>query len=86
MYSFNSIVESEANMNGVRTWDDNFIQKFTTYSFKFIVESEANVNVNGVGIWDDNSLFIQISIALVAKNYQYFKLFVVVGEQWFPQL
>ena len=31
-----------ANVNGV--WDDNFIQKFTTYSFKPIVESMANVN------------------------------------------
>ena len=56
-YSFKSIVESKANVNGV--WDDNFIQKFTTYSFKSIVESKANVNVNGVGTWDDNSLFIQ---------------------------
>ena len=45
------IVESMANMNGV--WDDNFIQKFTTYSFKSIIESMANVN----GVWDDN--FIQ---------------------------
>ena len=36
----------------------------TTYSFNSIVESEANVN----GVWDDNSLFIQISLALVAKK------------------
>ena len=39
----------------------------TMYSFKSIVESEANVNVNGLGTWD-NSLFIQISLALVAKT------------------
>ena len=71
MYSFNSIIESEANVNGV--WDDNslFIQislvlvakqtETTTYSCKSIVESMSNVN----GVWDDNSLFIQISLALV---------------------
>ena len=41
------------NVNGVGTWDDNFIQKFTMYSFKSIVESMTNVN----GVWDDN--FIQ---------------------------
>ena len=27
--------------------------------YQSIVESEANVNVNGVGTWDNNSLFIQ---------------------------
>ena len=34
------------------------------------------------GTWDDNSLLTQQML----KNYLYFKLFVVVGEQWFPQL
>ena len=29
----------------------------------YAVESEANVN----GVWDDNSLFIQISLALVGR-------------------
>ena len=38
------------------------------YSFKSIVETwTANVNMNGVGTWDNNSLFIQISLALVGR-------------------
>ena len=63
--SFKSIVESKANVNGVGTWDDNFIQKFTTYSFKSVVESKANVN--GVGTWDDNSLSLHSNFTCVSR-------------------
>ena len=45
--------QATPTVNG--TWADNFIQKFTTYSFKLIVESKANMNMNGVGTWYDNS-------------------------------